>query len=367
MVALALPNASISQDQFPDSAWLRYFDPRAAIAAVAAHVEQLPSSRTDERHTARAYGDGLNYFLRWTNNDLPTEDLLMAFVAHLIRDRHLKSTTIASKYLAPVRLYLTKLAGQRTTGFHGVERDYISDCRDHIRAAAVVKNPTIERTTNIASLWNPQFHRLTLKQVNAVLRAIDRRTKTGLRDYALLHVAFSTGLRLAELQRITLGSISQQGDSYLITVRGKRNNFDPVPISAKAHNDILCYSYAYNFWLADEDDRRITGKVPLWQPLLHGDNYAHNGVNDYDPARGLSAQGIRDIIARRTQAALGGQLVLAAHDTRRTAAAIAYDAGMPITDIQALLRHKDAAVTLHYVGTKPDFDTRALAKYVSFG
>lgn len=367
VAALAhLPN-SISQDRFSDTAWLRYFDPRAAVKAVAAHVETLPGSRTAERHTYRAYSDGLNYFLKWSGNGMPTEDLLGAFIAHLVTDRGLKASTISSKYLAPIRLYLQKLAGQRITGFEGIERDYIADCRDHIRAAAAVKSPRAETTTNIAPLWNPQFHRLTLQQVNATLRGCDLKTKLGLRDYALLHVAFSSGLRLAELQRITLNSVTQQGEVILITVRGKRSNVDPVPISARAHADILAYVDAYNDGLDEDDARRIERDTPLWQPLLHGDNYAHHGVNGYTAARGLSAQGIRDIIARRTVQALGEAFKLAAHDTRRTAAAIAYDSGMPLPDIQALLRHKDAAVTLRYVGTKPDFGTRSLANYVQFG
>src|SRR6185369_9454440 len=184
VTALALHPSTISQDSFPDSAWLRYFDTRAALAAVAAHIEALPGSRTPERHTMRAYGDGLNYFMSWIGLQLPTEDQLYAFIAHLVRDRALKASTISSKYLAPVRLYLTKLAGQRITGFYGIERDYIADCRDHIRAAAAVKSPRAETTTNIAPLWNPEFIRLNVQQVNAVLRSINRLTRSGLRDYA---------------------------------------------------------------------------------------------------------------------------------------------------------------------------------------
>lgn len=373
-------STSISQDFYNESLWLRYFDPFAAYSAVAAHVAALPSSRTDEKHTWRAYSDGLGYFLKWlagsstpggftdwTALRLPTADLMTGFVAHLLTTRRLKTSTVNSKYLAPVRLFLSKLGAQHIGGYTGTTRDFIADCREHIRAAASVKSPRPETTSNIAPLWNPQFTRLTLTQVNAVLRGINRSTRSGLRDYALLHVAFTSGLRLAELQRITLNSIQPSGDVYLITVRGKRSNVDPVPVSARAFADIMAWVDAYNAELPADDPRRIAGDLPIWQPLLHGDNYAWVGVNGFKPSRGMSAQGLRDIIERTTRAALGDQFALAAHDTRRTAAAIAYDAGMPLPSIQKLLRHKDAAVTLRYIGQKPDYDQSTLANYVTIG
>lgn len=368
MVALAVPtNHSIAQDHITDTTWLRYFNPRMALAAVAAHIESLPGSRTPERHTARAYSDALGYFTSWIGNNLPTEDLMQAFIAHLLKQKGLKPATVACKYLAPVRLYLTKLAGQRITGFTGSEREYIHDCRDHIRAAAAVKTPRPDVTTNIAPLWRPEFKRLTVNQVNAVLRSIDRSTKMGLRDYALLHIAFSTGLRVAELRRITLGAIASTGEAYLVTVRGKRSNVDPVPISAAAYADIMAFVCEYNAGLEPDDPRIIGPETPVWQPLLHGDHFPIIGVNGFRIGKEMSSQGVSEIIGRRTREALGEDYELAAHDTRRTAAAIAYDAGMPLTDIQALLRHKDAAVTLRYVGTKPDFAKRALSTYVTFG
>jgi len=124
---------------------------------------------------------------------------------------------------------------------------------------------------------------------------------------------------------------------------------------------------AYNADLPADDARRIQGDLPIWQAMLHGDNYGYIGVNKFNPARGLSSQGLRDIIERSTRSALGDQFALAAHDTRRTAAAIAYEAGMPLPAIQKLLRHKDAAVTLRYIGQKPDFAGSTLANYVQFG
>lgn len=370
----ALDYDIVPQKSFDDTSWLRYFRPREALAAVAAHVAALPSSRTDERHTEKVYEAGLKYFLGWSDRQLPTESLLTAYVGHLVHDKDLKSTTISSKYMAPVRLYLKKLAGQLIP-VTGAERDFVQDCREHIRAATQVKSPRQETTTNIAPLWRAEFKRLSLNQVNAVLRQIDRFTVIGLRDYALLHVAFSTGLRLAELARITPESFTREGDVWLITVRGKRSNSDPVPIGDSCLSDIVAYIDAYNRDLPDDDPRRIpavgmpsmASGSALWQPLQHGDNHAIIGTRGYAPARGLSHNGIRNIIRKRTAAALGESNALAAHDTRRTAAAIAYDHGMTLPDIQALLRHKDAAVTLRYIGTKPDYETRSLENYVKLG
>jgi integrase len=364
---LIIPSTqSIQQEMSVDTTWLRFFDPNAAVAAVAAHVETLPSSRTPERHTRRAYMDGLRAWLSFSCQALPTADLVERYIAALLK-RGLKSATVSAKYLAPLRLYLKKLAGQRIPGLSGWERDFVTDCRDHILAAIAVRSPKPETSTNISPLWDPRFTRLSMQQVNAVLRGIDRATRAGLRDYAFLHIAFSSGLRIAEMHRITLESLSAHADGYIITVRGKRSNVDPVPISNAAARDLMAWVDAFNADLPPADPRRIESDRPVWQPLRGANNHAVIGVNGCDPKRGLSQSALRDIIAKRTTAVLGEKFALAAHDTRRTAAAIAYEAGMGLPEIQALLRHKDAAVTLRYVGTKPDYKSRSLSSYVDFG
>ena len=364
MFALELTNKQIVSQLSPlDTEWLRYFNPGAAIAAVWAHVEAQPGARTPERHTIRAYESGLKAFFAFCGNELPTPVLLSMYVASLTT-RGLKSSTIASKYLAPVRHYLKALADQHIIGFTGETRDFIADCRDQIRMAAGIKSPAREVTTNIPALWGVG-KRLDIKQVNAVLRSMDRDSSpTALRDYALLHIAFSTGLRIAELARITLATFAPEGDCFLIKVRGKRSNIDPVPVSSRAWVDVLAWVDAYNAPLDDADPRRITSTTPLWQPMTRSGRHLETGIN---PARGMSHQALRDVIGNRTERALGQAYRLAAHDTRRTAAATAYDAGMSITDIQQLLRHRDAATTMRYVGNKPNFASRSLSTYVTFG
>lgn len=377
-------NTALSIQQ--DDLWLKYFNPTAAVEAVYNHIAQLPSNRTPERHTARAYKKGLDYFFKYLGDELPSPDALNEFVAHLVEDRKLKSSTIGSKYLAPVRLYLRKLASQ-SIKVTGAEREFVSDCREQIRLAAEIKTPRAETKTSIPALWRPEFTRLNIQQVNAVLRQIDLTTLAGLRDYVLLHIAFATGMRLAELARITPDAIKPDpdGSGYIIVVRRKRSNIDPVPLSKEAHANLMQWIDAYNADLPAHDPRRITGKRPVWQPIHSGttlfsvdrivakdkkleEKYRVRGFDEAEtPLSGMAHQSISQVIGNRTESILGSEWRLAAHDTRRTCTAIAYDAGMPITDIQLLLGHAETAQTWEYVGTKPDFHKRSLSTYVQFG
>lgn len=192
--------------------------------------------------------------------------------------------------------------------------------------------------------------RLEMPQIRATLNFIDRTTITGLRDYALLITAFSTGLRLAELARITQNSITPSGDGvWIITVKGKRNNIDPVPVSAQVKNAIDAYITAYNL-LAPAP---LAPDASLWQSIRRGNHPTAQ------TKRGISHQCLSDILGKWTEIALGERL--APHDFRRTAAANAYDMGMNITNIQQLLRHADAGTTMRYIGTKPTFANRVLS------
>lgn len=324
--------------------WQAHFNIEQAIASVFAHVASLPSSRTDEKYTAHVYKAGLEYYLSMYGDDLPTPFVIQSYIAHLSA-RGLTASTISAKYLAPLRHYLRALASQ----VEPTSPSYIFGMAHQIGQAAAVKSPRQEFTSHVSPLWRVG-KRIELPQIRAVLNIIDRTTLAGLRDYALLLVAFSTGLRLAELSRITTASITPSGDGvYLITVRGKRNNIDPVPISAQVKNAIDAYITAYNTIASTP----LTDTVSLWQPIRKGGN---------NPAplstRGMSHNAIRDLMAKWTEIVLGEPL--APHDFRRTAAATAYSSGMDMIKIQQLLRHADPSTTAKYIGTKPTYADRVL-------
>jgi integrase len=124
------------------------------------------------------------------------------------------------------------------------------------------------------------------------------------------------------------------------------------------------YVNVYNSDLAPDDPRRITGDTPLWQSLLGANKIMPVDHPHYRPD-GMSRKGISAIIARRTENVTGTRL--AAHDTRRTCATILYEAGMPLHELSALLRHKDIATTLKYLGLNPlKYDTRVSSRWVTF-
>lgn len=354
-----------------DTDWLNYFSIDMAIKTTFAHIATLPGTKnTPEKHTMRAYSSGLFYFLDWIEDRLPTLELMTEFVAHLsTKQNHktksygLSASTIASKYLAPIRIYLKSLSNQHIIGDVYTTPKIVS-YREAIRSALTIKNPKPDVKSNLSPLLR-YGTRLTKRQVNKLLRDVDRSTVVGKRDYALLMTAFNTGLRLAELSRITLASITENDDDcYTVQVRGKRNNYDPVSIADSAVDAINDYVISYNAGLAVDDIRRIESNTPLWQSMTRSGNYLsikhRTGCSHhYKPQNGMSTSGITGIISRHTN--------IRPHDVRRTFATLAYNARMPIFDLSRQMRHSSVATTERYIGVEPDYKKSNLASYLTLG
>jgi integrase len=376
-----------------DLRWLDFWNLPRALVATQDEIMQLDGARTDERHTWRAYGHALLRFLLWGRaraagldpvqpsmstdqiddffqrlrteqppivHPLPSPDLMRAFIAHLLDDG-LKPNTINQKYLAPIRKYLRALVAQEfdVTRFDSLPA-YIQaqEWRESIRTALTVKAKAV-KTTHQSPLFSVGT-RLTPQQVNGLLWTIDRATLRGLRDYALILTAISSGLRIAELRRITLDSIRPEGDGYLIRVRGKRGNMDPVPVSDRVYKAIMAYVYEYN----RRSDQPITQDSPIWCGILTNDELPDAASN---PIAGpiQSANSLARIIISRVKGTLG--IPFSAHDTRRTCAYLAYKNGMSLSNIRQLLRHADISTTARYIGVEPDYAGFTLATYVAIG
>lgn len=350
-----------------DTTWRQYFSIPHAIASVQAHIETLPGSAR-ERHTARAYEYGLSYFLQWSHDQLPTPDLVTAFIAHLRQPcedapNGRAASTIAAKFLAPLRLYLRKLAAQHVPGVSGPTREYVEDCRLQIRNAADVKNPRPAESSNLSPLYRTG-NRLSLSQINDVFASCDQSTLAGMRDLAFLYWGFTTGMRVAELSRVTQNSVQPGANTYEVIIRGKRGNIDPVPVDAEAVRLLNAWVDAYNEGLSPDDPRYIGPDTPVWKPLTRYGRRYHADDKRVRPDAAMSENSLRGLVIRRSRAAIGR--AIKPHDMRRTVAALARENGMDYDKIRVLLRHKSIATTARYVGDPQNLSQSMITNYVQF-
>lgn len=378
----AAPSAIVTQTpriNHTDTDWLRFFDPAAAVQSVIDHIESLPGSR-NERHTMRAYLTSLADYCRWLGADvvhgageayafdfstmtLPTREGTAAYIGKC-KSSGLTSATV-TRYMAAVRHFLRSLDEQPVRFESGADFFYITECQRQFRLSGSVKNPPADRTSNRPAL-EQHGTRLTLAQVNIMFASFDGEidTLSGLRDFAILYLGITSGLRASEIARVTLNSISQGDDCYELRVRGKRSNFDPVGIDNDAFTFIMDFVAAWNSQLDADDARRISGDVPVFQPVQKNNTAPTVGSNGYDPARGITSRAVLEIVERRSLAALGQGI--AAHDMRRTCAYLMRNHGYEWDQIRAQLRHRSIATTEKYVGQKQDLSKSLLKQRVTF-
>lgn len=375
---------------YSDTVWTDFFSIAAAVQGVVDHVAKLKSTkRTPEKHTQRAYigdvkiesdgyiqvddiGGGLRCFLDWLANRLPTAAIMDQYIAYLSTKRlrngkiGLAASSIAAKYIPPVRLFLDKLYRQHVPLTNGADFLFVDQVRRNLLDAASVKPPAPDEKSDLPSLYR-YGKRLTTGEIEKILNSFDLDNLHGIRNYAIMLVGFRTGMRIAEIRRMTLSNIKREGEHWGIRVRGKGNKYDPVPASDQVVKTIKYWVAAFNADLTDDDPRFIQDTDPVFQPLtVAGNKYKygnkqgggyylrHDDPDDirHEQLKGLSEEPIRSLIKRASTNAIGYKIT--AHDMRRTCAASARAGGMDTKRIQVLLRHSSQNITEAYIGEQPD-------------
>lgn len=169
---------------------------------------------------------------------------------------------------------------------------------------------------------------LQIADVKKALRAIDRDTLEGKRDYALIVVALETKRRAAELASLRRRDLLIQDSRVIVTWRRlKGGKTGANTLSQKASLALLSYLYAqYGPGVGSLD-----GEAPVWVSLSR-----------QNKGKAISVQAISDICLKR----LGVSRV---HALRHTGALAAVKAGQPVSELQADLGHESLATTGLYV------------------
>src|SRR5262249_20771191 len=121
-------------------------------------------------------------------------------------------------------------------------------------------NP-IERVERRVVRKEHAAHALPPKAISQGLKAIDRETREGKRDHALLQVALSTGRRVSEIAGMRSGHLTWAGQTVIVRwprCKGGKTMTDTLP--TKTTTALLDYLHA----LYGQDLTRLPGNTPVW-------------------------------------------------------------------------------------------------------
>ena len=171
---------------------------------------------------------------------------------------------------------------------------------------------------------------LTSRQVKEVLAGVDRSTEQGLRDYAMLFLMVTGGLRTIEVSRANIGDLRTLGDNSVLYVQGKgrEEKTDYIKLSAPAEQAIRAYLKA-------------RGEKDEEAPLFSSTSNNNRGAR-------LTTRSVSGIVKTRLQQAGYDSEKLTAHSLRHTAVTLSLLSGKDITEVQQFARHANIATTMIY-------------------
>ncbi len=191
----------------------------------------------------------------------------------------------------------------------------------------------IQRVKSAKSIGVRAGNRLSLKQAQALLSALDITTLKGLRDRAIIAVLLGCGLRRSEVAALTMGHVEQRDGRWcIIDLLGKHVRVRTVPMPTWV-------KVAIDAWMVPAG----VAYGHVFRPVVRGDK-----INGERPSEKVVWRLLRPY------AATAGVPGIAPHDLRRATAKLCRAAGGELEQIQLLLGHASVQTTERYLGTKQD-------------
>lgn len=171
---------------------------------------------------------------------------------------------------------------------------------------------------------------LTSKQSHKVLSSINTDTLKGLRDYAIVGLMLTTGVRTIEVTRADIDDLRTVGDSTVLFIQGKGRDekAEYVKLAPQVEDAIRAYITA----------RGVKDKS---EPLFT--STSRNNYGKRMTTRSISA------IAKNSMVEAGfNSDRLTAHSMRHTAGTLALLNGVTPREVQQILRHSNINTTMIY-------------------
>lgn len=258
-------------------------------------------------NTLRTYRTSLKQWYKYMNDNNvinPTSDTVKAYRACL-QDTGKKATTVQN-YIIAVKQFF------KWTDEAGL----YPDIAKHVKGV------------KISTEHKKDY--LTSAQARKVLSAIDQTTLKGKRDYAMLVLMLTMGLRTIEVSRANVEDMRASGDASVLYVQGKGHDEKDAPVRMPMHVETAIRAYL-----------KARGNASPNSPLFT--STSHNNQDGR-----LTTRTISGTVKHCFKQAGYDSERLTAHSTRHTSATLNLLNGGTLEETQQLLRHANLQTTEIY-------------------
>jgi site-specific recombinase XerD len=258
------------------------------------------------QRTKETYIKGVKVFLLWCNKNNVSE------VTHATLIQYKEDLIAQNKKANTISMYITSLKKL----YKYLETKGIKNIASDLKGSKQKRNYSKDP--------------LTLDQAKDLLNSIDRTTKEGKRNYALIHLLLTTGLRTIEIERANIEDIRNVANNSVLYVMGKGR--DTKDEYVKLTYETL---KAINEYLATRTIK--SDKEPLFISL-----------SDRTNGKRLKTRSIRDII-KKSYLKIGiTSDKITTHSLRHTAITLSLLGGTPLQEVQQMARHSNINTTMIY-------------------
>jgi len=252
------------------------------------------------------YNRALNQFFKWLESECisrPKHDDILRYRDTLLINH--KPATVQA-YIGAVRLFF---------GFMD-RRGLYPNIAEHTKTPSTTRDHKKEA--------------LTAAQVKKVLKGIDKTTSKGLRNYAIMVLLFTGGLRTIEISRAKIEGLRTSGGYSVLYIQGKGKTESTDFIKLVPQCDDAIRDYLKTRPAAAPSD-----------PLFCSTSNNSTG-------KPLSTRSISKLAKHALTNAgfIGDQYT--AHSTRHTAVTLALKSGGSLEEVQQFARHANISTTLIY-------------------
>lgn len=256
--------------------------------------------------TIETYTRSIRQFFRYLSQNAITHPTRADVLAYRdgLRAQH-KPATVQG-YLAAVKLFFKWTA----------QEGLYPDIADHIKGA------------KLDTGYKKDY--LTTAQVGALLGSVSHETPRGLRDYAILLLMVTSGLRTIEVARASLGDMRTVADFTALFIQGKGQEERAAYVKLAAPVEVAIRAYL-------RTRSPETGEAPLFASAANRNRGGR-----------MTTRSISRVVKDALLAAGLTSDRLSAHSLRHTTATLNLLHGGTVEETRQLLRHANINTTLHY-------------------